>query len=250
MALPKDLHENERKPQVNMPKPAEGAKPQLLQFNPQKMQKVEKRPAPTYGTMISSIKVKFKNLGAKARSFFAHEKTLLFLVVVMLALVMGAVGSGLTGAVLGLGGQEENLTAQVIACQTNNSILVVEKATVEDSLGSCKDLNSQLSSQVSDYANTIKTRDDSMTVCQDELGSAKSSLSGTQSDLARAQATLEETRTDLDAAQGNIDALAQNYANRYCCQLRILGFNYNAYAVLDNNVVCLTSGEKLINCTA
>lgn len=246
MALPKDLREDEpKKPVAKLAAPTPQPK---IQFNPfQKTQASGKTLAPAYGT---SIKIKFKNFGAKARRLLGHEKSVLLLIVIMLALAMGAVGSGLTGAVLSGGaGGEEDLTAQLIACQTNNTILLGEKTALESTLGSYKDLNSQLSSQVDDYSDTIKTRDTSVTECQDELSSTKSSLSDAQSDLTRAQATLEDTRDELDGAQANFDAMAENYANRYCCQLRVLGFNYNAYAAVDNNVVCLTSGEKLINCT-
>lgn len=167
--------------------------------------------------------------------FSAHHK--LLAVVVVLALLMGALGSGMgrgvTGAVLGE-------VDPLVSCQQNITALASENAALTTALDATKKLNTQLNQQLA----TMAAKDTALTACQNDLTTVKGNLTRTEADLSKAQ-------DDISSLQSTVvgyDVLAQNYANRYCCQLNLLGFNYKSYTVVDNNVVCLTSGTKTITC--
>lgn len=194
-------------------------------------------------------RLKLNILKEKTARILAHREFRLLIGVAALALIMGIAGSSITGFVVGPD-EVENLTAQLTACQSNSTTLAAENTGLSDSLESYKDLNEQLSDEIDSYSSRLDQKEASLSVCNSDLADSQGDLSSANSLLEDTQDDLAAAQDDLDDIQDDYDTLAQNFANRYCCQLRQLGFNYNAWAVADNNVVCLTSGTKAINCTA
>lgn len=184
-------------------------------------------------------------------NFLKSEKGKLFVAVVILAAIVSVISPRLTGFVLGPGAETSGANETVLLqdCQSNLTSYSSQLSQVQSALTEQKSLNSQLSTQIRDNSNTIVARESSLTTCQNDLLNKTTDLANAQVSLANTKNDLSSCQNSSSSMQSNYDALAQNYANRYCCQLNALGFNYKAYAVVENNIVCLLSGTKAINCT-
>lgn len=191
-----------------------------------------------------------RNLAAKLKRAVDSREAQIFAVVILLAFVVSVSGPRISGLVTGLAADEQNLTTQLISCQSNASSLQSAKNLADSSAQSQRDINNQLSRQIQDYADTIRARDASLGSCASDLANAKNDTVTASLKVSVAQSDLNKTQDQLARAQLDVNILAQNYANRYCCQLKQLGFNYNAFTVADNNVICLQTGTKALNCTA
>lgn len=249
MALPKDVDDDKPKPAPHTQQPHTRPAPQGPRII---IKKPEQPPTKEEAkSVVEALRETFRSVGKAARERLSKPKNHLALATILLFVAIGLTGATFTARVVGAGAPDS-----FTLCQSNVSVLASEKAALENALDSIKNTNTQLAAQVRDLSNTISAREATVSACQAELATSKATISTLQGDSASKDSNLTKLQSDVSAlnsslasAQSNFDALAQNYANRYCCQLNSLGFNYQAYAIVDNNVVCLTSGSKNITCS-
>ncbi len=199
---------------------------------------------------------KILELKQKTTTVLTQNKNVKLLIVVMfLFIITGLVSSKITSYVTLSQTSEDELTKatqDLTTCQADLSQITDKKEAIQQSLDTYKDVNDRLSSQVNDCTESIKSRDTLLTQCQNDMFNVRSNATDTSITLQTTKNALDTCNTNVQNAQNTYNILIQRYANYYCClqQVTLKNPNLKYYEVINDDIVCLTTGTKEVNCTA
>ena len=187
--------------------------------------------------MLSMIDYKsFNAYPWKDRSFYARISAS----VIALGVLIFVAGS-LTGMFLAP-------SVSDTACEQSIGVYNQSNQGLQSALNICLENNKILNDKADSCVVNLTRSNNELAKCKLDLNASNTQNADLAKQVTDLTSKNELIYSTLQNLSSNYSALADNYAQRYCCQLVRWGFNYTGYSVSDNEVSCTATGGITLTC--